>query len=190
MRKQLQKQIEEKEEVLRAHDKALLDKNQIEDRLISCFLPILNSKKSRIRELNAEIKQLQNSQFLVQEDKDFRGLSDKKTLVEEAISPKAEEPELDETEIVSKTSISSSKPQKKEDDKETSTSSILRFNANMNSNIKIRKRHRAKPVETIEPVDPLPGKAEKRLKKSSKKVIVQDDDSDETDDYEDLLKNL
>jgi hypothetical protein len=208
LKKQLNQSQEDRQEAIRVSDQAVVAKQDIENRLISAFVPILNTKKQRIRELLEEIEQLKNAK---PEPKSVSNLSDTE---EVPISPKqegADDDDGDDFEMKPPAVPSMSGGGRADVFGQSTQDLMIQFNPVLpesDTKVKVRKRHRTRSSEDMQQSSTLPvpqnlikrrntrnepeAKTEPSSSSSSKKAkkveIIEEDD--DIDDYEDLLKDL
>jgi hypothetical protein len=184
LKKQLQKETIDKEEAIRTCDQAVVQKNEIENRLVSAFLPILNAKKARIRELLEELqgKSLSKSTNHQDEREDDHGSAQEEE--EDEHGSDVQQDSSPGRESISKEFKLKEKAPKR-------AAMPILFQATPAKQIRVRKRHRplAKPSVISENEE-----EESRIKKkksiSRKKKSIESADEEEDEDFDTLLKGL
>ncbi len=162
--------MQEKEEAIRACDQATKQKNQIENKLIGGFIPILNAKKARIRELTEQLEKKKGKSMQPEHDEEIDEQSelDYKSAQEESERSESESP------------VKSLK--KKSTGKEEKPAPIL-LHATPEHELRVRKRHR-KTGKSVEEPEDQPKTQPKKTRK--KKPSEEDEDAD----FDSLLRGL
>lgn len=165
--------MQDKEEAIRACDQATIQKNQIENKLIGGFIPILNAKKARIRELTEQIQKGKGKSVQPEhhEEMDEESEVDYKSAQEDTDILESQSP------VKSRKKTSTGK----EPVKEKPVPILL--HATPEQELRVRKRHR-KTGKSIEEPEEHP---KAQFKKPQKK---KPSDEDEDADFDSLLRGL